>query len=53
MHRLWYFIAAFWQSCRLDEEYRCCSCADHRDCPACGSGVCYPCPYFRGSDIVR
>ena len=28
------------------EEKRCLTCRERTNCPAFGTGVCYPCPYY-------
>ena len=37
-------LACLWNKHRV--ETRCSSCAEAQDCPAYGTGVIYPCPYF-------
>ena len=33
-----------------NEEHRCWFCKSWADCPACDTGVIYPCPYFKEED---
>lgn len=34
-------------------ENRCSSCAEGQDCPAYGTGVIYPCPYYERKRITK